>query len=248
VKARLVLVAAVALMLVATASGSAAPGATPSCLSRGDGFRLVSFAAADGVRLYGITSGAGSLGLVLGHQVQSDSCEWYDMAKVFVARGYRVLAIDFRGFGLSPAATHGNPTGFAADIGGGAAELRRLGARRVIAIGSSMGGTAVVVAGATHAYHLAGVVSLSGAGLFWGINAIQAARHLTIPVRFLAARQDLPFADAARAMAKQAPSKDKALLILPGDTHGTSLLEDPGTATRARAFVFAFLRQIAERR
>ena len=227
-------------------SAGAPAAARPYCLSAGDGFRQVSFRAADGVSLRGITSGKGKLGLALGHQVSSSSCEWYDMAKVFAAHGYRVLALDFRGFGLSPVpAPPKSTTALAADVGGAAAELRRLGAKRVVAIGSSMGGTAVVIAGATRAYHLTGVVSLSGAGSFWNLNAVAAARHLTVPARFLAAKGDGSFPDYARAMARSAPARDKGVLILPGGAHGTSLLDNTLTARRARAYVLSFLRRLA---
>jgi pimeloyl-ACP methyl ester carboxylesterase len=248
VRLRVAVIELCALLALTPGAAGASSAAVPYCLSKGDGFRQLSFSAADGVRLQGITTGRGSLGLVLGHQFGSDSCEWYGMAKVFAAHGYRVLAIDFRGYGLSPVPRRASATAFAADIGGAATELRRLGARRVVAIGSSMGGTAVVVAGATRTYHLAGIVSISGAGWFEGNDALQASRRLTVPARFLAAREDGAFPDNARTMEKQAPAKDKALLILPGGTHGTSLLEPPGyQAARARAYVLAFLRRIAAR-
>ncbi len=233
------------VLLAFTSSAGARSVAVPYCLSQGDGFRQVSFAAADGVRLNGITTGKGALGLVLGHQVGSDSCEWYAMAKVFAAHGYRVLAIDFRGFGLSPVPKRGSTTALAADVGGATAEVRRLGAQRVVAIGSSMGGTAVVIAGATRAYHLAGIVSISGAGSFWGNDALRAARRLEIPARFMAAKEDGTFPNDARTMENRVPAKDKALLILSGGAHGTSLLENIYTARRARAFVLAFLHRIA---
>jgi pimeloyl-ACP methyl ester carboxylesterase len=229
-----------------TVSAGAPAAARPYCLSTGDGFRQVSFKAADGVSLRGITTGKGKLGLVLGHQVSSSSCEWYDMAKVFATHGYRVLALDFRGFGMSPVpAPPKSTTALAADVGGAATELRRLGVKRVVAIGSSMGGTAVVIAGATRTYHLAGVVSLSGAGSFWNNNALAAAHRLTIPARFLAAEGDGSFPDDARAMARSARARDKGVLILPGGAHGTSLLDNTLTARRARVYVLAFLRRLA---
>jgi pimeloyl-ACP methyl ester carboxylesterase len=248
VKLRAALIGLGTLVLLASASARAPAAAAPACLEKGDGFRQISFRAADGARLHGITTGRGSLGLVLGHQLGSYDCEWYAMAKVFAARGYRALAIDFRGFGLSPTPRRANPTAFGADIGGAAAELRRLGARRVVAIGSSMGGTAVVVAGTRRAFRLAGIVSISGAGSFGSLDALEASRRLTIPARFLVARRDIDFLADSRTMERRAPSKDKALLILTGGQHGTPLLEDAKTKRRARAFVFAFLRRIAARR
>lgn len=121
-----------ALLLPVSVAAGALAAAVPYCLSKGDGFRQLSFSAADGVRLRGITTGRGGLGLVLGHHVGSDSCEWCGMAKVFAAHGCCVLAIDFRAFGRSPAPRRANTTAFGADVGGAATELRRLGARPVV--------------------------------------------------------------------------------------------------------------------
>jgi pimeloyl-ACP methyl ester carboxylesterase len=242
---RFVYIGLVTAAVLSSYAASASAATVPYCLQKGDGFRQVSFAAADGAPLRGITTGKGTLGLVLGHQLGSDACEWYDMAKRFAARGYRVLAIDFRGFGQSPAPKRQSTTAFPADIGGAATELRRLGASRVVAIGSSMGGTAVVIAGATRAYHLAGIVSISGAATFSGNDALAAAGHLKIPARYMAAQNDATFPADARAMARRTPAKNKALLILGGWSHGTALFVDPQTEQRARAFVFSFLKKFA---
>jgi len=236
-----------ASVLVVAGAASADIATKPYCLHKADGFRQLAFRAADGQPLEGITVGRGRVGLVLGHMIGSDSCEWYDMAKVFARRGYRVLAIDFRGFGLSPPPVHHDQTALWADIGGAAAEVRLLGAKRVVAIGSSMGGTALVVAGARPAYHLSGIISISGAGDFYGMDALAASRQVTIPAFFMAAHDDGSFPANARAMERRAQSKHKALLILPGGTHGTPLLTEPDTARRAQAFLFAALHTIAAR-
>lgn len=234
------------LALAVPATGASPRLERPYCLQQGDGASPISLRAADGARLRGLLLGSGTrLGLVLGHQVGSNSCEWYEQATTFVAAGYRVLAIDFRGFGSSPVPARLSTEALDSDVAGGAAELRRRGAKRVVAIGSSLGGTAVVVAAADRGSRLDGAVALSAPEAFYGMDALRAAKRLSIPVRFLAARLDGRFPDAARALAKAARSKDKALLILPGGAHGTSLLENTLSARRARAFVLGFLRRIA---
>ncbi|MBA2475955.1 MAG: alpha/beta fold hydrolase [Actinobacteria bacterium] len=233
------------LALAASSAGASSRTEQPYCLQAGDGAASVSLRAADGARLRGLLLGSGKLGIVLGHQVGSSSCEWYEQGKTFAAAGYRVLAIDFRGFGSSPVPARLPTQALDSDVAGAAAELRRRGARRVVAIGSSLGGTAVVVAAASRASRLDGVVSLSAPAAYYGLDALRAAKRLTVPARFLAARLDGNFPADARALGRAARSRDKAVLILPGGAHGTSLLENTISARRARAFVVAFLGRIA---
>jgi hypothetical protein len=64
----------------------------------------------------------------------------------------------------------------------------------------------------------------------------------------MAARDDGTFPDDARTMERRAPSKHKALLILPDGARGTPLLENTFTERRARAFVLALLKRLAARR
>lgn len=243
---KLTALAAFCVLALAAASSAAEPRATaPYCLQPGDDATAIAFRATDGAPLRGLLFGrTGTLGVVLGHQNLSDLCEWHDDAERLALAGYRVLAIDFRGFGSSPRPTGVKALRLPADVAGAGFELRRRGAVRVVAIGSSMGGTAAVVAAANRANRIDGVVSLSGAAAFRGMDALAAAKRLSIPVRFAAAARDPGFATDARAMTRAAATRDKAVLIVPGASHGTSLLQG-ASGTRARAFVDSFLSKIA---
>lgn len=232
---------ACAAALASTASAADPPELREQCLAPDDGAAAVFFRAADGFPLAGALFGDGKLGVVLAHQMGSDLCEWRDFALTLAGRGYRVLAIDMRGYGSSPWVQGKAPNRRDLDVVGAAAELRRRGATRVVAVGASMGGTAVVLAGARRGA-LDGVVSLSGAGLVTGMNGRAAAKRLRVPVRFLAARDDGQFALDAQRMHRAAPAKDDRLLIVPGAAHGSSLL---GVSARVRSFVLSFLARIA---
>lgn len=201
--------------------------ATPSCLEAGE--RAFNFPAADGPTA-GVVLGRGRTGVVLGHQSGSDLCEWMPQARRLARRGRQVLAFDF-----------GPDAHIRADMVAAAGELRRRGVTRLVLVGSSMGGTAVIAAAAVITPPVAGVVSLSGPEEYQGTDAAAAAPKLRMPVLFVAAEDDPPFDDAARALYKAVPGHDKRLLVLEGGGHGTALLEFGDQAPRARRALDQFL-------
>jgi pimeloyl-ACP methyl ester carboxylesterase len=213
-------------------SGASAPTTTAattakSCLEGGE--QAFSFPVADGPTT-GVVLGQGRTGVVLGHQAGSDLCEWLPQARRLAKQGRQVLAFDF-----GPYANIGK------DMVAAAAELRRRGADRPVLIGSSMGGTAAIEAAAEITPPVAGVVSLSGPEEYQGADAASAAPKLRVPVLFIVAEDDPPFDDAARALYKAVPGRDKQLVVLEGGGHGTSLLEFGDRATRVRAELDRFL-------
>ena len=143
-----------------TPTSSQPPGAIhPSCVQPDEQADVIKFRNAEGVRLIGVLLGDGQTGIVLGHQLRSSLCEWMPVARQLAERGYRVLAIDFGGFGESASAT-GRRT-LVEDVAAAADQLERAGSTQVVLIGSSMGGTAVVSAATTVTAAVAAVVSLS---------------------------------------------------------------------------------------
>jgi len=183
--------------------------------------------------------GTGRRGLVLGHQLGSDLCEWLPQARAFARRGYRALVFDFAGFGDSQ---HGPAdTRVDTDVVAAAEQLRRHGADRIVLIGSSMGGTAVLSAATRIRPPVAGVVSLSGPSGFGGVDAQGAMARLRVPVLFVVAADDQHFTEQARVMYRAARVHDKRLLVIPGGGHGTGLLEFGDDAPRVRAAVRGFI-------
>ena len=200
------------------------PAIAKPCLRGVKSAEVVRFGTSAGAALVGVVLGSGRTGLVLGHQLGSDLCEWLPQAQAFAEQGYRVLAFDFQGFGDSQPGS-GTDAGIDTDVVAAAEQLRRRGADQIVLIGSSMGGTAVLSAATRIRPPVAGVVSLSGPASFQDVDAGAAISRLRVPALFVAGADDHPFVDDARTMYRAAPTSDKRLLVIPGGGHGTSMLE-----------------------
>jgi pimeloyl-ACP methyl ester carboxylesterase len=226
----------------ATAATAAPPttvaAAAKGCLTAAEAARVFQFPTSDGASLVGLTIGRGRTGLMLGHQLGSDLCEWLPQARGFARRGYRVLVFDFAGFGDSRPGPDGRVDN---DVVAATAELRRRGADRVVLVGSSMGGTAVLSAATRIRPPVAGVVSLSGASSFGNVDAQGAMARLRVPVLFVVGADDQHFTEQARRMYRAARVADKRLLVVPGGGHGTSMVEFGDDAPRVLAAVRDFI-------
>ena len=176
------------------------------CLEAGEAARLFQFTTGDAATLVGLTLGRGRTGLVLGHQLGSDLCEWLPQARRFARLGYQVLVFDFAGFGDS---RPGPDSRVDNDVVAATAELRRRGVDRVVLVGSSMGGTAVLAAATRIHPPVAGVVSLSGPSGYGGVEAGAAMARLRVPVLFVVGADD-PFHRAGAGDVPGGPSGRQA--------------------------------------
>jgi pimeloyl-ACP methyl ester carboxylesterase len=201
--------------------------------------RLVMFPAQDGWNLFGDLYGTGERGLVLVHGGRFTKESWSGLATQFANAGFRVLAIDLRGFGLSvngPAAL--NP-GFGSPLDALAAirHLRGTGVSSVSIVGASMGADAAAGASilAKHG-EIDRIVLLAG-------SADQPADQLKGSKLFIVAREDAnaagPRLPAIRRQYERAPGP-KELLILDGDAHAQFLFQSD-QQERLRDALFRFL-------
>jgi dienelactone hydrolase len=221
-----------ALALAGGSTGAARTGVDDICIQPGE--TAVELRASDGALVYGVEIGTGTTGVVLGHQYGSDHCEFISLARELAGSGLRTLTIDFRGYGAS---SGGDGRRLDRDIAAAVTHLRSNGATRIKLIGASMGGTAVLTAASRIAPAVDGVVSLSAPARYRGLDALPAVKRSRVPVRFLAARQDTRFAGDARTLMKASKARNKAILIVRGARHGSSVLDVPW----AKAHVLMFL-------
>jgi len=104
----------------------------------------VSFPTADGGMVDADLYGQGTSGVVFAHGAIFNKQSWAPLAKRVAERGYRALAIDFRGYGKSRG---GNDTyGLDQDVLAAVRWLHAQGVQSVSVVGGSMGGGAAAQA------------------------------------------------------------------------------------------------------
>jgi alpha/beta superfamily hydrolase len=188
----------------------------------------VSFPTSDGGVVFADLYGTGERGLVLAHGGQFNKESWSGQAPQFVAAGFRVLAIDFRGYGKSHGPGDADPMGAPLDLDVRAAVryLRQTGAKSVSIVGGSMGGGA---AGA------ASIASQPGEGeidrlVMLGAAPYGPAEKLKSASLWIVAKNDasgggtelrLP---GIRAQFEKAP-EPKKLIVLDGSAHAQYLFQ-----------------------
>ncbi|WP_369231803.1 alpha/beta hydrolase [Streptomyces sp. R21] len=186
----------------------------------------VTFKDTEGNDVGGYETGTGTTGIVLSHMRGTDVCSWVPAADELAGDGYRVLAVDSSGSEVP-------------EIEGATARLRAHGAKKIILMGASKGGTASLVAASKIAPKAAAVVSLSGPGLYNSMDATEAVPKLTMPVLFVAAKGDGQFADDAKEMDRLAKkSRGEKLQMVSGAAHGNGILDQqPSVWADVKAFL-----------
>src|SRR5713101_7932325 len=114
----------------------------------------VSFPTEDGGVVYADLYGEGERGVVLAHGGRFNKESWEKQARTLTSAGFRVLALDFRGYGKSHGPGDSDPMDapLHLDVLAAVRYLRKTGAKSVSVVGGSMGGRSREYAsGATNA-------------------------------------------------------------------------------------------------
>jgi len=173
----------------------------------------ISFPAEDGGQVCGDLYGEGVRAVVLAHGGRFNKESWRSQANALTSKGFRVLAIDFRGFGCSkgPGQSDFDNAPFENDVLGAVRYLKAHGAKSVSVVGGSFGGGA------------AGDASIKSAPgeidriVFLGAAPNLPAEKLKSRALFIVARDDSngagPRLPGIRAQYQKAPGP-KELIVL----------------------------------
>jgi pimeloyl-ACP methyl ester carboxylesterase len=186
---------------------------------------LVSFATQDGGQIEADLYGKGNRAIVLAHGARFNKESWKKQAEELERAGFRVLAINFRGYGQSRGPGQAAPLSapLQHDVLAAVRYLRKSGATSVSVIGGSMGGTAAgdAAAGAEPG-EIDRLVFIGSAGS----NKPEKMKGRKL---FIVARDDRGAGDVLRLPKIrehfQKASGPKELIILEGSAHAQFLFE-----------------------
>lgn len=178
----------------------------------------ISFPTSDGGVLYADLYGTGERGVVLAHGMRFEKSSWKEQATQLANAGFRVLAIDFRGYGKSKGGPNSqSPRDLYLDVLAAADYLRGKGAKTVAVIGASMGGGA-----SANAVVQSAVGSIDRLILL-AHAPIQNPERITGPKLFATAQGD-PITPQVKTQFEKSP-EPKQLLLLDGNAHAQALFK-----------------------
>ena len=184
----------------------------------------VSFPTDDGGVVYADVYGEGDRGLVLAHGGRFNKESWEEQARKLAAAEFRVLALDFRGYGKSRGPGQSDPMSapLQLDVLAAVRYLRKTGAKSVSVVGGSMGGGA---AGDASIASRPGEIDCL---VLLGAAPNGPADKLKSSTLFIVARDDAsedgPRLPGIREQYEKAP-EPKKLVVLDGAAHAQFLFQ-----------------------
>jgi pimeloyl-ACP methyl ester carboxylesterase len=184
----------------------------------------VSFPTDDGGVVFADVYGEGDRAVVLAHGGRFDKESWSKQARALEAEGFRVLALDFRGYGQSKGPGDGEPISapLGHDVLAAVRWLKANGAKHVYAVGASMGGGGVAGAAALAPGEIERMVFLAS----WPDRGAPA-KKLQGRKLFITARDDRDGTGALRLPrirdAFERSPEPKRLVLLDGSAHAQFL-------------------------
>jgi pimeloyl-ACP methyl ester carboxylesterase len=186
--------------------------------------KTVSFPTEDRGVVFADIYGMGERGVVLAHGGRFDKESWVKQARTLTSAGYRVLALDFRGYGNSRGPGQSQPMDapLHLDVLAAVRYLRKTGAKSISVIGGSMG------AGAAGDASIASKPGEIDRLVFLGGAPNGPAEKLKSPTLFIVARDDSsgdgPRLPGILQQYEKAP-QPKTLVVLDGSAHAQYLFQ-----------------------
>jgi pimeloyl-ACP methyl ester carboxylesterase len=177
----------------------------------------VSFSTPDGGTVFAYMHGSSGRAVVLAHGMRFNKESWNNQAAQLATAGFRIIAIDFRGYGKSVPGSNARP-GFDdmyQDVLAAVRYARETGAKTVAVVGGSMGGFAsanAVINGRPG--EIDRLVLLAN-------PPIERPELITPPKLFVTTEGDSLAAQVSDQYRK-AP-EPKELLVLPGSAHAQNI-------------------------
>jgi pimeloyl-ACP methyl ester carboxylesterase len=186
--------------------------------------------------------GDGKVGVVVSNTLIGRVCDWLPWAEELAALDYRVMLFNYS----SPMPVTDIPAAvetYTADTVEAAVKLRALGVEKLVLVGGSAGALSGLGAGLVDRTGADGVVSLSAAG---STEVTESVGRLSLPVLFVAAREDFPAFQMANELYRAAENAEsRELLILDGALHANMLLRpDAPTKPQVEREILAFLQAL----
>jgi pimeloyl-ACP methyl ester carboxylesterase len=198
----------------------------------------VTFPTEDGGVVHADIYGKGERGVVLAHGGRFNKESWEKQARTLESAGFRVLALDFRGYGKSRGPGDSDPMDapLHLDVLGAVRYLRKTGVKSVSVVGGSMG------AGAAGDASIASQPGEIDRLVFLGGSPNGPAEKLKSSTLFIVARDDAsgdgPRLPRIQAQYKKAP-EPKSLIILEGSAHAQFLFQtDQGERVMREILLF----------
>jgi dienelactone hydrolase len=177
----------------------------------------VSFPTQDGGTAFADLYGNGQRGVVLAHGARFDKASWKEQATQIAGAGFRVAAVEFRGYGKSKAGPKSQSPNdeLYMDVLAAVGYLRDHGAKSATVIGASMGGGASANA----------VVQMRPGAIdrliLLAPVPIEHPEHLNVPKLYIFAEGD-SLAPRIREQFAKAP-EPKQQIVLSGSAHAQNL-------------------------
>jgi dienelactone hydrolase len=196
----------------------------------------------DSVRLFAATLGSGRVGIVLAAQHYGVSCEWVPEAKRLAAAGYRVLVFDNRNRGHSQSVGPLRSKQTDLDVVAAADALRRLGAKKIVLVGSLLSGLSVVDAAASVRPPVAAIIAIAPPDKETttrenDARLIPAAKHIRVPALFLVGNVGGVTPPETKNLYAWLDDPAKQLLKVKPALRGVDVFADPATAAAVMRFI-----------